>query len=257
MRNKENKKIYYKSYEDDVVKSHNQDYKLKDNYKWIHNSTIYKICSTIMYAIAYIISYFYCKIFLHVKIKNRKILKKYKKLGYFLYGNHTQPIGDVFIPAHICKNKRIYAIVSQANLGVVGIGPMLPMLGAIPISNSIKDTRKVWNAVITRIKQKKCVVIYPEAHVWPYYTKIRPYSTTSFKFPVYCNSPSFVMTTTYYKRKFGKKPGIIVHVDGPFIPDLSMSKKDREEKLCKEIYECMKKRSENSTYEYIEYKEEI
>lgn len=255
-----NKKIYYyKSYTDDFVESKNQNYKLKENYKWVHNNICYRICSSILYIFAYIISFFYCKFVLHVKIKNKKILKKYKKQGYFLYGNHTQAVGDVFIPAHVSSGKRIYVVVSQANLGVAGIGPLLPMLGAIPISDSIKDTKKVRDAVITRINQKKCVVIYPEAHVWPYYTKIRPFPKTSFKFPVYCDSPSFVMTTTYYKRKFGKKPGIMVYVDGPFIPDNNISKKDREGKLCQEIYQCMQKRSENSTYEYIkyiEYKEE-
>lgn len=257
MERKENKRTYYyKNYEEDIVKSKNQNYKIKENYKWIHDSIIYKICSNILYIIAYIISFFYCKLFLHIKIKNRKILKKYKKQGYFLYGNHTQVIGDVFIPAHICRSKKIYTIVSQANLGVSGIGPLLPMLGALPIPNSIKDTKKMCDAVIKRIEQKKCVVIYPEAHVWPYYTKIREFQATSFKFPVYCNVPSFTSTTTYQKRKFGKKPGITVYVDGPFIPDININQKDRQEKLCREIYECMKERSKNSTYEYIEYKEE-
>ena len=40
------KKIYYYStYEDDIIKSSNQDYKLKDNYKWIHTNIFYKILS--------------------------------------------------------------------------------------------------------------------------------------------------------------------------------------------------------------------
>lgn len=257
MKKESKKKIFwYKSYADDMVTSKNQDYKIKSNYKWIHNNIFYRICSQVLYFFAYVISFFYCKFCLHVKIENREILKKYRKQGYFIYGNHTQPIGDVFIPGHVSKYKRIYVVVSQANLGVAGIGPILPMLGAIPIASSIKDTKKVWDAVIKRIEQKKCVVIYPEAHVWPYYTKIRPFEATSFKFPVYCNVPSFAITTTYYKRKFGKKPGIKVFIDGPFLPDNTIGKKERERKLCKEIYECMKNRSTNSTYEYIEYKRE-
>lgn len=252
-----NRKIYYyKTYTDDLVKSRKQDYKLKDGYKWIHNNTFYNICSSILYFIAYVISYFYCKIFLHMHIKNSKILNKFRNTGYFLYGNHTQPIGDVFIPGHVCKNKRIYTVVSPSNLGVVGIGPFLPMLGAIPIASNIKDTKKMWEAVIKRIEQKKCVVIYPEAHVWPYYTKIRQFPRTSFKFPVHCNVPSFSMTTTYQKRKLGKKPKITVYVDGPFMPDTNLSEKEKEEKLCREIYNCMNERSKNSTYEYIEYKRE-
>lgn len=253
---KKDKIYYYKSYDDDLVKSKNQDYKLKENYKWIKDNISYKICSKIVYFIAYIFGLFYCKFILHVKVKNRKILKKYKKQGYFLYGNHTQALGDVFIPAHVCNDKRIYVVVSAANLGVAGIGPLLPLLGALPIPDSIKNTKKLWDAIEKRIEQKKCVVIYPEAHVWPYYTKIRPFPSTAFKFPVKCNAPSFCMTTTYYKRKFGKKPGITVYIDGPFIQDEKLTKKENEEKICKEIYKCMLNRSKNSTYEYIKYKGE-
>lgn len=251
-----NKTYYYKSYNDDFVESKNQNYKLKENYKWIKDNILYRLCSGVLYFLAYIFGFFYCKFGLHVKVKNRKILKKYKKQGYFLYGNHTQPIGDVFIPAYVCNNKRIYTVVSQANLGVSVIGPMLPMLGALPIPDSIKDTKKLLDAIIKRIEQKKCVVIYPEAHVWPYYTKIRPFSTTAFKFPVDCNVASFSMTTTYYKRRFGKKPGIIVYIDGPFIPNDNLTKKENEKRICQEIYQSMVDRSNNSTYEYIKYKGE-
>lgn len=248
-------KVYcYKSYDEDLVESKNQNYKLKENYKWIKNNIFYRLCSEILYFIAYIFGFFYCKFGLHVKVKNRKVLKKYKKQGYFLYGNHTQPIGDVFIPAYVCNDKRIYVVVSQANLGVAGIGKILPMLGALPIPDSIKDTKKLWEAIKKRIEQKKCVVIYPEAHVWPYYTKIRPFTKTAFKFPVDCNAPAFAMTTTYYKRKLGKKPGIIVYMDGPFMPDNKLTKKENEEKICEEIYKSMVNRSKNSTYEYMEYK---
>ena len=105
-----------------------------------------------------------------------------------------------------------------------------------------------------RVEEKNCIVIYPEAHVWPYYTKIRPFPTTSFKFPVEAKLKSFAATTTYQKRKWGKKPKITVYVDGPFEVDEKLSKKENQEKLCNEIYECMKKRSNESTYEYIEYR---
>lgn len=250
------KKIYYKSFDEDVIQSANQNYELKENYKWINNNVLYKICSNVLYGLTYLFGHFYNKCILHVKIENKKLLKKYKKQGYFLYGNHTQPIGDVFIPAHACNKKRIYVVVSPSNLGVIGIGPLLPMLGALPIPKSIQDNKKLFEAIVKRIEQKKCVVIYPEAHVWPYYTNIRPFSKTSFKFPVYCKAPAFCMTTTYYKRKFGKKPGIKVYIDGPFIIDELLNKKQNEEKIHKEIYECMVNRSKNSSYEYIKYERE-
>lgn len=249
------KKInYYQTYQDDFVQSEDQNYKLPKDYKWIHKNPIYKIGSQILYIIAYIISLIYCKFFLHIKIKNAKILKKYKKQGYFLYGNHTQPIGDVFTPAHICKGKRIYVIANSSNLKVKIIGGLLPILGILPIPDSTNKMKEFLNAVKQRVEEKNCVVIYPEAHVWPYFTEIRPFSATSFKFPVERKVVSFASTTTYQKRRFGKKPKITVYVDGPFLVDENLNKKENQEKLCNEIYECMKKRSVESTYEYVEYR---
>lgn len=253
---KKKKIYYYKTYEDDLITSSNQEYELKENYEWIKSNIIYNIISTILYSIAKIFGYIYCKLFLNVKIENKSILKKYKKTGYFIYGNHTQPIGDVFIPAIICKSKRIYTIASPANLGIKIIGPLLPMLGILPTTKDIAQTKKLYNAVKQRIAEKKAVIIYPEAHVWEYYTKIRPFSETSFRFPAECKCPSFCITTTYYKRKIGKKPGIKVYIDGPFEINNELNKKENQEKIHNEIYECMQKRSKNSTYQYIEYKRE-
>ena len=114
---------------------------------------------------------------------------------------------------------------------------------------------KIFNETITtRIKQNKCVVIYPEAHVWPYYTKIRPFNEKPFKYPVNLNAPVFSMTTTYQKRKKGNKPKVIVYIDGPFEPDIKLQKNERIRKLHDEVYDCIQERSNLSNYEYIEYK---
>ena len=93
MKKLENKKvIYYKKYKDDVVEYKNKNYKIKDNFKWIHKNVFYKICSWILWKIVAVFVSIYYKLILRIKIENKDILKKYKKQGYFLYGNHTQPI---------------------------------------------------------------------------------------------------------------------------------------------------------------------
>ena len=252
---KDNKINYYKTFEDDFVISKNQEYKLDDNYKWIHSNLFYRFFSSILYRVAKFCGFIYCKFFLHVKIENKELLKRYKDQGYFLYGNHTQPIGDVFIPA-ITSTKIIYTIGNPSNIGVTGIGPLLPMIGILPVPEKLGSMSKLIQAVRIRLNQNKVIVIYPEAHVWPYYTKIRSYKSTAFRFPVDTGSISFCMTTTYYKRKHRKKPGIKVYIDGPFEIDSKLNKKENKEKLCKEIYECMVNRSKESTYEYIKYEKE-
>lgn len=213
----------------------------------------YRTVSKCLYMVALLFAFPYCRFGLHVKIENRSILKQHKKSGCFLYGNHTQPMGDVFIPARAVALKRCYVAASPANLGIPVLGPLLPMIGAIPLPDSIAGMRRYYEAIRLRVAEKNCVVFYPEAHVWPWVTFIRPFPAVSFGFPVECGAPSFCMTTTYHKRKYGKKPGITVYLDGPFYPDGSLHKKEQKEKLRDEIHECMIKRSQNSTYQYIKY----
>lgn len=251
---KKNKKIYYyREFTDDVVKSKNQEYKLKDKYIWIKNNIFYRTISFMGYWLMWIFGYIYCKLVLKVKIKNKKVLKKYRKTGYFIYGNHTQELGDVFIPTIVSSPKRAYFVCSQANLGVKGIGKFLPLLGAFPIPQKLSKMKLFHEAVRTRIKQKNCVVIYPEAHVWPYYTEIRNFTEISFKYPLNLNVPSFCITTTYQKIKEGKKPRITVFVDGPFIANNNLSKEENAKIIHNNIFNCMKNRSGMSNYKYVEY----
>lgn len=252
------KTITVHSYDEDVVVSRNQDCTLPENYRWVRPELLFRLASGLTYALAMVFGEIYCRLFLHVKIRNRGVLKAGAETGYFLYANHTQPIGDVVLPAIVTWPKRIFTIAGTANLGIPVIGKLLPALGILPVPDgSIHQGKEFRAAVKTRIAQKKCVVVYPEAHVWPYYTGIRPFPATSFHYPVEENVPSYCMTTTYQKRKFGKKPGITVYVDGPFLPDGSLPKKQRRQALASQIAACMKRRSEQSNYEYIHYEMKI
>lgn len=247
---------YYRSYSDDFVESKNQNVKIPKGYQWIHKNPMYRIAAKVMYLAMMLFAFFYSSFVLHIKVQNKSVLKQCAKTGYFLYGNHTQPVGDAFVPARIVCPKHMYAIASPANLGIPVLGRILPMLGALPVPDSLAEMKQFYAAIRQRIGEHKCVVVYPETHVWPWCTEIRPFSSVSFGFPVDCNAPCFAMTTTYQKRKHGKKPGITIYLDGPFYPDPSLSKKKQKKKLCSEIYDCMVRRSANSTCQYIYYEKE-
>lgn len=244
---------YYDSYLDDFVESRNQNVKLKDNYSWLHTNSVYKFFSRILYGFAVLFSLIYCKLFLHISIKNRDVIKEARRTGCFLYGNHTQPIGDAFSPVLCAFPKRIYVVAGTANLGIPFLGKIIPMLGGVIVPDEKKHMKEFLDGIKYRIDKKSCVVIYPEAHVWPYCGFVRTYPFTSFGFPVMLDAPAFCMTTTYQKRKFGKKPKMTVYMDGPFYPDKDLKSKEAQIKLHDDIYRCMIKRSKNNTYDYIRY----
>ena len=243
---------YYASLADDFEQSADQNFKLPENYKWVRTDIVSKFLSGLIYGLAVIFGGAYCRFFLHMKVKGRKNLRGVKG-GFFIYGNHTQPIGDVFIPALCVLPKRIYTVVSTANYGIPVIGKLLPYLGALPIVNTLHGVKELNKAMEQRLNKKHPIVIYPEAHVWEYYTGIRPFPDTSFKFPVKFDRPSFAMTVTYRKAKFFKRPLMEVFIDGPFYPQ-GDTVKEKTVSLHSQIYSVMQKCSENSNENFIIYK---
>lgn len=251
---KKNVSKTYTSYTDDFVTSNNQNYELKDNYKWLNNNIFYKIISSLLYFFSYLVALIYSKLILRVTFKNKEVLRKYK--GYYLFGNHTQMIGDALNPLLLTFPKKNYIVASTANLGIPILGKILTFVGALPIPRKIHEKEALFTAMHTLVKTHS-ITIYPEAHLWPYYTSIRPLPISSFKFPVKDNVPSFSMTTTYQKRKLGKRPKITIYIDGPFYPDNLPTRKEQAISLRDKVYNQMTLRSKNSTYSYIKYEKRI
>ena len=111
------------------------------------------------------------------------------------------------------------------------------------------------NAIETHIDKCHPITIYPEAHIWPYYTKIRPFKAVSFKYPIQYNKPTFCMTNTY--QSYGKnknKVKMVTYIDGPFFPNTSLSLQEQKMDLRNQVYNCMTNRSKNSNIEVIKYK---
>lgn len=247
---KKKKVQYYESFNDDLVKSKNQNYQVPTDYQWNYNSLGKIILSNFIYFFFIIFGFIYTKLILRVTFKNKKVLKLYK--NYFLYGNHTQPMGDAFNPHVLLFPKKPYIIVSPSNLGIPIIGKMLPFLGALPIPETIKQKQEFFDTIRTKAKNN-VIIIYPEAHVWPWFTQIRPFSSSAFDFPVEENIPSFSMSTTYQKSKLWKKPKITIYIEGPFFAK-GNSPREKRKDLCEQIFNSIQKNTQYNNYEYIEYK---
>lgn len=249
------KKIYYyKTFQDDFVESTHQDFTLPEDYAWIRDGRRARLRSALVYGAGYLFGMLYGKFGLHLKIVQAVDWKKYRDQGAVVYGNHTQPLGDVFIPGLVCSPKRCYTIVSPANLGIPGIGLLLPWLGALPIPGTRSQMSSFLRAVQQRLQEKHCVIVYPEGHVWPYCTQIRPYPATAFDYAVKNRVPAFCMTTTYQARRFSRKPKLTVYLDGPFYSEEGQSLPQQKKQLRDQVLACMEKRSRNSTYQYVEYR---
>ncbi len=188
------------------------------------------------------------------RIVNREIFKQIpKSTAFFLYGNHTNNLCDPLIPTMITFPRSVHVIVHPNNVSIPVAGAIMPSLGAIPLPDDREATKNFLQCIAIRVAQKKCITIYPEAHIWPFYTKIRPFTALSFRYPCQYNVPVVCFTNTYQKRRFRKTPRIVTYIDGPFYPDKNLGQKEQREDLRNKCYNAMCERAKNNNVELIKY----
>lgn len=251
-----NKIIYYEDeLNDEFSKSSIEPRIIDENYKYVHKNPLWNLCSFVLQNILSVpIKILYAKIKFRIKYIGKEKIKPYKNEGYFIYGNHTQPFADTFIPSIPMYPKRNFLIVNPVNISLKGTGTLVEMLGAIPIPSNKSAMKNFLEAIKQKINKGYAITIYPEAHIWPYYTKIRPFKDVSFKYPVQLEKPAFCITNTYQSYgKNNKKIKIVSYIDGPFFPNKEQTLKEQQKELRNKIYNCMEERSKNSNIEHIKY----
>lgn len=222
------------------------DYERKTPFKKFLNFFYYRI---IMYPIVLL----YGTLVFRQKFIGREKLKPYKKQGVILYGNHTQPTGDALLQTRLTSPRRTYIIVHPNNLVIPVLGKMVPALGGLPIPSDKAAYKNFLNIINSKVSEGNPLVIYPEAHIWPYYTGIRPFVDTSFAYPVSLNVPVFCFVNTYKKTRFRKRPRLITYIDGPFFPESEGSPKANRKALRDKVYNRMCELAKNSDIEIIKY----
>ena len=252
-----NKTIYYSDeLNDDFASLGIKKKPLGDDFEYIHKNILWNTCSFVIYRmIAQPLVFVFVKVAHRQRFKNRKVLKTARKTGAFIYANHTNMLLDAFVPNIVKLRKRGYILVGPDTTSIPGLKNIVEMVGAIPLGQTLSENKEMLECINHRIaKNKGFITIYPEAHIWPYYTGIRDFKAGSFSYPCYTDTPVFAMTNCYQKKLIGKHPKVVTFVDGPFYPDKNLPMKERKEKLRKQCYDTMVKRAkENSTYSYIIY----
>ena len=249
------KTYYYKSLNDEVEIDNIVPPKIDANYKYVQKNWFLKFWEWFYYRIIiFPIGWFWCRCIKHIKYVGAKKIRKCKT-GYFVYGNHTNNLSDAFSPSIISSNKKPYLVVNPKNLNVPVFKSSTRFLGAMPLPEGLEAHKNFLSAMELRLKQKHGIFIYPEAKIWPFYTKIRPYDSKSFRYPAKYGVPVFCVTTTYQKNKNGKRK-IVVYVDGPFYPDKNLEVKQNQEMLFENVFKTMNERAKLSSFETHIYKQQ-
>lgn len=228
-----------------------------EGYKYKRTNFFNNIISGILYhGIAKPILALFC-IFHGIRIKNRKNLKAIKGQGAFFYSNHVS-ISDVFkLQALVFFfSRRINILGYSDSLSMPIVRNLTRALGylPLPLKGDLKNTIALMNAMEFYIKKKQHILIYPEAHIWPYYTKIRPFTDGSFNYPAKCNAPVVPIVTTWRKPLIGKIPRQTVYILDPIFPLEGKTTTENKTYLHDETLRAMQEFSNSvHQYEYIKY----
>ena len=258
-KNQHKKIIFYNDeLNDDFAGTKIKTKTIDSSFKFVHKNPIWRFFSfLIYYVIAIPVVWFYEKICLQTKFVNKKAVKKLKGQKYFMYGNHTGFI-DAFTPNLISFPTRNKIIVSEDTVSIKGIKGIVQMLGALPVPSNTNSLKPFVRAV--DYYYKKCnITIYPEAHIWPYFTGVRNFKDSSFAYPIKNNSPVVAFFTAYSEPKgiFKqlRKANTTIYISDPIYPDTTKPKKVAQKELRDKVFEFMKDCSEKySTFSVIEYK---
>ncbi|MCR5809352.1 MAG: 1-acyl-sn-glycerol-3-phosphate acyltransferase [Clostridiales bacterium] len=190
----------------------------------------------------------------------RALAKEQKKRGgkgFFLYANHTHWL-DAFAGPLVCFPKKSHVLVSPDTVSIKGVRTFVQMLGAIPVPTERDAVPPFVSAIERRIDQGRAVMIFPEAHIWPFCNFIRDFKPGSFRYPVKQEVPAVGVCVCYKKRrglgKLRKTPRREVYISEPFWPDASLPAPAAKQKLRDDVFLWLKKTAgENSDVEYVSY----
>ena len=254
-KNKERVIYYQDEVNDDFMENNLESVSIPETFKYKRTNKFNNFISGwFYYCVAKPILYM-VNFFSGVRYVNQKEMKKYKKQGCFIYSNHTNVFDAFAIQVGIVRGKRCNVIAlsdSYSNFLLRHVGRAL---GYIPIPDNIKVMRNFMDGIEFYInKEHQDILIYPEAHIWPYYTKIRPFPSVSFRYPAKLNAPVIPVVTTYRKSKFFKKPRITLVVGTAILPKPELTVTQNKEYLRNECYKQMVEISERYKQpEYIKY----
>ncbi|MDO4567353.1 MAG: lysophospholipid acyltransferase family protein [Clostridia bacterium] len=220
-------------------------------------SLLFRVSSFLLYyVVAMPLIWFYCHIILGWRIKNRRALRGIGG-AYFVYANHSH-YSDAFLSPLVTFPRRSYVVTSPDAVSIKGIRWLVRLLGAIPIPTAPSAAKRYMRAVSQRIDENACVGVFPEAHIWPFCTFLRPFGSAAFHYPVMKNRPAVAVAVTYQRRKglfaaFGT-PKRTIYISEPFYPDEALAPKAAQRKLCSQVSDFLAQTlAARSDYAYVEY----
>ncbi len=224
------------------------------DFPFVHRSPLWRAAAFFLYYFLALPAVFVVnKLWYGMRIRNRKAVRGLRD-GFFLYGNHTQRFADVTCPSLLAFPKKAYVVAGAEAVSIRGIGWLVQMLGGLILPTEVSGMRGFLQAVAQRCRERQAIAVFPEAHIWPYYTGIRPFPAASFDYPVRSGRPAVAFCITYRKRLLPfLPPAITVTLSEPFYRDPALGDREARQDLRDRAYAFLCEQAKTNEVEWIRY----
>lgn len=186
-----------------------------ENYNYESKNIFFKLFSWFFYSLAWLLLPIWAAFWMRPIVKGRKYLRQVRKQGVIMVANHIHKLDAPIICACANRSRKIRFVMLKENLDIPVTGQFLRALGGIPLGSTMGGMKNFSRYVHSLLERKKAVLIYPEAALWPYYTKLRPFLNGAFVFATKSKVPVLPMVYTFKVNKRGKKTRMVLNILPP------------------------------------------
>lgn len=217
--------------------------RVDENYKYVHKNIFWRAYSSTLRFIAKLILPPLVKIMYGYKIKGVKNMKKVRGRGAMLIGNHAHTFDAGLICTRCTMFRKTRFVMLAEILSIPLAGKLVVGLGGHPIADTVAGARKSYRVLCDTLKKNKLVVMFPEASLHPYCTKLRPFNDGAFRIAFSNKVPivPFVFTFKQKQKKNKVKSLMYLNVLEPIEPNLELNNRDGAADLMKRAEEAFQK----------------
>ncbi|MFA5676028.1 MAG: glycosyltransferase [Christensenellales bacterium] len=212
-------------------------------YRFINRNIFFRIGSWLLfYIIAIPLLDIVSMLFFGLKIHGKKNLR-FLKSGAVTVTNHVHYLDSPMVACTLFPRKPLFATLKN-NLEIPVIRRIIRLLGGVPIPESPKALHAFMESMRTQLLKGRIVHFYPEASLWPWHNKLRPFKNGAFHLAVKSGVPVVPMVFTFRNSKgllskLRKKPLVDLNIGKPEYPAKSGTERSKMLEMRTAVHNAM------------------
>lgn len=218
---------------------------LDESYSFWPSNPVHRFFSRLLLRFAIAVLSVHHRLFFGLKVQGKRELAKLKG-GAVTVCNHVCMLDCAMVACTLSPRKSWFPTLKD-NLEMPFIRHLIRMLGGLPIPETPKSLRTLFQKLGQRLEEGEFVHFFPEGELIPYSGEIRPFERGAFCLACACSVPVLPLVLTMRKntglqKLFRRRPSFTLTVLPPVQP-LGSSRRDID-RLMQTCRERMKKQAD-------------